>query len=385
MLLLVVFGCDQTADVATPRSPPGLDGTWIAEIVREPARFTALVDGEAREGWIALHRNDWLAAAAAGGVPSKRALEELATFHTVLADLSDDAWLTLGRTWEARGTLPTDSVFPRLVRLAATDAADDVLVKHWEAVPAAPAPPALTTREQLHAKLLAADADIEALRPEIEALRGDAKVPLFTESAKSVERSFYDPIVHRTLASTYRRCAERLSAAATPLEASLFSGGPFDALGVSFPTSAEDDAESCRTAVRALDAVMDPWKVQLGTTASEQGRELLHELRLVEGLRARILSAQAVAALEADRPRCALAYAEMALDHESPRALGPINAPTLYAVMASADLRTGHTREALDALQVLTTPFPETVALDETVGDLAVLLGIDRAGDSREN
>ena len=33
-----------------------------------------------RDGWVALHRNDWLSASSAGGVPSRRALEQLATF-----------------------------------------------------------------------------------------------------------------------------------------------------------------------------------------------------------------------------------------------------------------------------------------------------------------
>ena len=57
----------------------------------------------------------------------------------------------------------------------------------------------------------------------------------------------------------------------------------------------------------------------------------------------------------------------------------------LFAVLATANLQTGHTREALDALQVLVGPWPEVTGLDELVGDLAVLEGIHRSGDSREN
>jgi len=62
-----------------------------------------------------------------------------------------------------------------------------------------------------------------------------------------------------------------------------------------------------------------------------------------------------------------------------------LNPPTLFAVSAAANLRTGRTREALDALEVLVGAYPEIKGLDETVGDLAVLQGLDRAGDSREN
>jgi hypothetical protein len=34
---------------------------------------------------------------------------------------------------------------------------------------------------------------------------------------------------------------------------------------------------------------------------------------------------------------------------------------------------------------VLTSHFPEVQGLDETIGDLAILQGLDRQGDSKEN
>lgn len=375
-----------------PATPSGLDGGWIAEIVTRPASFSALMGAGSREAWSALHRNDWTAAVDLGGPGGARAAGELAMFHGVLADVAHTTWLRYGATWEKRGTMPTTSVFPRLVALAATDARDEAAAAHWSALPGA----ALQDdRATLHAALRDGTGDIAALRTR-------ARDPFVTESTPSdvpglgaTTRIFYDPRVHRSLCQAYAKralgMAETYPSSST-LEGRLFSaavGAPGEedtlaALGMAFP-SASDDAEACREAARALDAVLDPWKVRLGTDAPEDGRALLQDLRLVEGTRARILVREGVTALGADHPRCALAYAEMAMDRQSARSINPVNSPTLFAVVAAANLRIGHTREALDALEVLSDPFPEAIALDETVGDLAVLQDLDRAGDSREN
>ena len=135
---------------------------------------------------------------------------------------------------------------------------------------------------------------------------------------------------------------------------------------------------------RSLDAELDAWRVSAAAGASADGRALLDDLRLVDGARARALVDLAVSALDAGRPACALAYGQLALDHESPRAVGPVNSPTLFAVVASAHLRVGRTREALDALDVLDDQWPELAGLDDTLGTLVVLEGLDRRGDSRE-
>jgi len=48
-------------------------------------------------------------------------------------------------------------------------------------------------------------------------------------------------------------------------------------------------------------------------------------------------------------------------------------------------MRLGRTREALDVLVLLEGGYPEVAPLKELVGDLAVLQGLDRQGDSKEN
>ncbi len=386
-MTILLLACTSEPVAAPPQAPASpLDSGWIAGIVRDPASFDTRV-GTGRDGWIALHKNDWPTAAAAGGTAGPRANAELAHFESSLSDISADAWIRLGEAWEKRGTMPAGSAFPLFVAMGVDLGGDGA---SWRARgDVEPSP--LAERRSMHVAWASKPGDVAAAR--VLAVK-----PLWTEKAAVGERAFYDPAIYAMLASAYRAgaVADAPSATAT-VDAALFSAsltGADDAradllaLGIP-PTEAAaptaDDSEQCRGAVRTLDAQLDPWKIQLAASATDEGRALLDDLRLIEGARARTLVALGAAALRDDRPRCALAFAEMALDHESPRAIGPINSPTLFAVLAAANLRSGRTREALDALSVLVTPFPEVIGLNETVGDLAVLQGLDRAGDSREN
>jgi hypothetical protein len=101
--------------------------------------------------------------------------------------------------------------------------------------------------------------------------------------------------------------------------------------------------------------------------------------------RSQVLLAWARHALSNEKPAQALAYAQMAMDVEHGREIGPRNRSGLFAVTAEAHLKTGHTREALDALQILSEHYPSVEGIDETTGDLAILQGFGRQGDSKEN
>jgi hypothetical protein len=383
VVLLTLWACSGTADVAT--APSVMDGSWLGIIAKDPKQFEQTIS-DSREGWIALHKNDWLTAVSAPGAPGRRAAAELSVFHALLAGTSNEAWRALGTTWERRGNLPTNSVIPRLVALAAKDAGDTTAQMRWEKLPSR-ADVALDARVALHQ-------DVRKGTGAPTALLSVAGQPMLEEpvSADPSEgsRALWDPLLHHTLAQFWARgvAAEGYPSA---MAGALFTGGidPADGspaatlakLGLHAPVT--DDVDACREAIRTLDRELDAWKSN--PAHGDDARALFADLRLVEGLRARALVDWGVDALGADHPRCALAMAEMALDHESPRAITPINSPTLFAVMAQANLRTGHTREALDALQVLVGAYPEVTGLDETVGDLAVLEGLDRTGDSREN
>lgn len=151
------------------------------------------------------------------------------------------------------------------------------------------------------------------------------------------------------------------------------------------PLGEGDDAEAARALGRALDAALDAWAQGPLADASPEAQELVHGLDLLDRLRAQWLEALAREALRQGRPRQALALAQIALDLESPRAIGPVNSPSLYALGAEAALRTGHVREALDPLEVLARSYPEARGLDELLSDLAILTAMNRTGESKEN
>jgi hypothetical protein len=136
--------------------------------------------------------------------------------------------------------------------------------------------------------------------------------------------------------------------------------------------------------VRALDARLDAWEAEQVAAATPEGQALYRDLQLVPVYRSRLLVEQTRRALQDGRPHQALAIAQRALDVEHARSVGPINPPELFALLAEANLRTGRTREAKDALAVLLPGWPWLRGLDETLGDLAVLEGIGRGGDSKE-
>jgi hypothetical protein len=259
--------------------------------------------------------------------------------------------------------------------------------------------------------------------------------PLVTEQAADHLRTFYNPMVHGTEAAVALRSAavalrsagaddavatdptssavdvDALARAAGEqdhaLDALLFSpwwtredvihdveddpslrtagaqGPTLQVLGVHGPVPKEESIEWARGRARTLSTQLDRWeKAEL---PKGDGLQLIDELQIVRQYEGKVLLAWARGALDEGRPHEALTFAQMALDAEKSREITPVNGPGLYAVLAEADLRTGRTRESLDALEVLTTRFPEVEGLDETVGDLAILQGLDRQGDSKEN
>jgi hypothetical protein len=261
--------------------------------------------------------------------------------------------------------------------------------------------------------------------------------PLVTEQAADHLRTFYNPMTHGTEAAVALRAAAVALRAAgqsddgtTPppaaapsidvdalaraagddahaLETLLFSawwtpadviydieddrslrtagakGPTLQGLGVQGPVPKEESIEWARGRVRTLTAQLDRW--QQSELSRGEGLALLEELELVRQYQGKVLLAWARAALDEGRPHEALTFAQMAIDAERSREITPVNGPGLYAILAEAQLRTGRTRESLDALEVLTSRFPEVEGLDETVGDLAILQGLDRQGDSKEN
>ena len=406
---LALIACEEApTDTVVELGP--LDRTWVATIVRDPQAFTDAIADD-RPGWILVHRHGLEGLAGQPTSAGARASDALADLHDDLARIEHHAWLRLGERWEERTGLPEGSALAFFVGLSAWDAGDTTTARGWfhraggatdDDVRAAaevladssagnvPPPEGNFWLQRVQAHL-----DARAMGDAGELADGATR-PVLREHADDHERVFHDPMAHRTLAATHRATAGQASG----LQALLFSGCPtlddlkaegcepdltFSALGLETGTADTDDAEAARAWVRALDAVLDPWAAELEDEAGDEGRELLGQLRLVPGFRAQVLLDRARSALLAAHPRQARAYAQLALDLEHPREVSPINAPGLYAALAEANLRTGHTREALDALQVLSDLLPTVSGVDELVGDLAVLEGLDRQGDSKEN
>lgn len=365
-----------TGGEESPSSPvSALDQSWMAEVARDPAAFSAVVDAD-RDAWIALHRNDWKTALTSTSPAGDRARARLAELHTLLAATESLALRTLDRTWAANGGPPAGSAWPLFGAIGANSGEPPTL----------PDLHPLAVRRRLHDDVLAGAQPVAELYAAL-------ATPVVTEHVGAATREFWDPWAHQTLARWYRDHPTPLADGHEALSGRLFSawiapGGTVEtelaALGIP-PTAPDvDDPQACRDVARALDAQLDAWSTSVAAGLVDDGRALFTDLRLVPVARARVLEALAVRSLAA-APNCALAYGLLAQDHGDSRSINAVNSPTLFAILASAQLATGHTREALDALEPLTAAFPEIHGLDETVGDLAILQGIHRTGDSREN
>jgi hypothetical protein len=402
------------ADEAVPIVASPLDGSWLGGIVAAPADFEALMAGGV-DPWARLHENSLGAAVDLGGPAGDRAAGELALLHGELGRISALAWLNTVSAWKDRSALPKNSALTWFAGVAALELGDPESATMWlthastqgspEAKAAATAllaSPELTTsiegdvlgkRFELHRSIRAGDEG-----------QVDGAEPVVEEAVEGgFSRVLYDPQVHWTLASTYAG----VEAPADGLASMLFSpcltpadladdrssGNPgvrcavqaATALGVDADPGGEDDADRARGIARGVTDALDTWQNAQLANASDDGQALLRDLQLIDKLRAQILLGLARDALLVGHPHQAVAYVETGLDKSNPRAITPVNSPAMFAVLALARLQTGHTREALDALQVLTRAYPETQGVDEIVSDLAILQGLDRQGDSKEN
>ncbi|MCP4810426.1 MAG: hypothetical protein GY913_32230 [Proteobacteria bacterium] len=403
-MLLLLAAC--TGGEPPTRTSSPLDASWLGTVTTDPAAFTAVVDAD-RDGWVAYHRSDLLEAVRTPGPAGVRARADLASLHADLGELSSAAWASTMTTWEDKGELPEGSALTWFAALAALEAGDTEQAAAWLEVAKDATDPVVRAAATTLAASPALDqpvpggtenALIERLNANLSVRTTGQVEPLgpdeaiFSEAAGEHERVFFDPQRHWSLAQVYA-----VDALPTGLEGQLFSACIGDvtegcgahaalALGVDPGVLTTDDAETARQLVRDLDVVLDAWTASWRADLNSDGLALLDDLALVPRLRAAILLDLSREALADDRPRQALALSQLALDLEAPRDLGPVNLPGLYAVQATAQLRSGHVREALDSLHVLTgPPLSEAHGVDEIVGDVAILRGLDRQGDSKEN
>jgi hypothetical protein len=422
LVLVVVVGCN-----GPPQAPvlPETDGPpdWIVEVAQNPQAFTDLLERSGRDGWVALHANQLQPArdAFSGDDPSSkmaraRAEWQLTLFYEDLTRGSDYAHYTFLSSWSARELPVTPGIQTMSAQWRECEGLGGLGVDNVDKLPEifkteAGLPDALAERRTLHEKALAGD-PTELYRA--------AASPLVVERAETFDRTFYDACLYRTLRQAWMarsvetteatdwRSIARTWTDDTALEGRLFApwltGGDLEAeisavthpgalgatqpslvhFGVGTETSVQDDVEVAREDVRALDAAIDLREKALLAAANDDGAALLTDLGLHHRFRQEWITTRARKALLEERPHQAMAYLELARN-VSKREVGPANTPSVLALYAEAQMRLGRTREALDVLVLLEGGYPEVEPLKELVGDLAVLQGLDRQGDSKEN
>lgn len=421
-VVLGLLGCggEPAADVATGSASLG----WIGTVATDADTFSTLMESSGREGWVALHAHDDARATATFGadpVLRSRPAWKVATLEADLAGLSATAHHALFTAWAERGTLPPGGAAiaawsawcsegdpaPWFAKVAEDAPGADLVAllkvapEDW---PEADSP--ATRRLAAHHAALHTDPTAGWDAPEEPVLTVEGEIPrtwfdpcfhaVATKHAESVAtggKGF--PAIARSWAEpegdglpgvlfapwlTASDLKADLDEGVAPATWGARSVGHLDQ-PVGLPGDT-DDAQAAREHSRLVADALTERARALEQSADENGRALLIELRLAEQWRQQWHLAQARRALEADRPRQALAYADLGIDFSN--GAGPFNPPALFAVRAHALLRQGRTREALDALHALDA-HRGVRQLAEVVGDLAVLEGLDRAGDSKEN
>ncbi|MCK6525389.1 hypothetical protein L6R49_28620 [Myxococcota bacterium] len=378
-----------------------LDETWLGELRADPSRFTAWVASD-REGFVLLQQHRLEEAATRDSVAGLRARRELSALYAQLTRLQDLAYDGVIAESSARNAPPSPaflyfSVLAIQDRKERERAAADERPAEGEPLTAAFMEATEPVRQRYAAHRAARDAR------DVGALWGLAATPLWTEPLPNGERRLYDPFFYRTVALSLA-----VDAPAEGPEALVFSGcltaadaqaeakasmdtpelgcalAALARLGIAPPPEV-DDPQSASDLVVSLDAALDPWTRATLAAGDPAIAELFGDLRLVERTRARWLLALARADLHHDRPRRALTFARLAVDLSTPREVSPVNHPALFGTMAEAQARTGYHREALDALAPVSLHRPDLIGLTELLGDWAILVGLDRHGESKEN
>jgi tetratricopeptide (TPR) repeat protein len=397
---IALLACgNSTAEVELPQTDVVMGPNWVQLVAETPSAFSALMEDN-RNHWIALHRSDYKAVLAETGASEAlqfRAHASLANFYFRLARLDREAWAQTQKTWSATNGLEIATELEEFPQVATLNGHRNP----W------PWPdPARNVPEYLDlaVDLAMAEAAMETLSLSIPDLLARSTTPAF--QSKDGKVNVYDPLVyqalflrHQTATKTpdttdlghvlFSPCGAELAdstgdnVAAHPLacfDEDLIKGHP----ELDLKLGETDDAQVARELARALDIQWSAWLQGLQSRVADDGKALLQDLSLGRIYRNQNLISLAEQCLDRDRPRQALALAQMAQDMAHPREIGPLNPPILFAILAEANVMTGHTREALDYLEVLIEAYPEVLALDETVGDLAVLKGMSRQGDSKE-
>jgi len=392
-LALLAACSTETTPPPPPAAPSPLDQSWITTVVAEPQAFAQLIDAGPRDAWVAYHQGDWSAAARLARDFGLRARAEAqqAQLYEDLAGLEAEAWPLLASRWQERDPSVSDGPLPFLAAL--------VLARAGQG-PSALATPGLDPDQRAAIEALSGGPALSpeaaldprgCLKASIAIWRGEHSGPVCPHRQALLiggEERFTNPLAIAAGASLAKRAAQTSATPSEGLAASLFGDAwaPSTLAGLDLPDAgSSDDVQAARERARAFDAALETWSASLQERSTEDGRALLADLRLVEAARNRVLVDWARQALAEGHPHQAAAWLMLAHDVEQGRSIGPLNPPQRFALAARADLQTGRARQALDHLDALDGTVPELPALVEALGDLVVLEGLGRGGDSKEH
>ena len=384
--LLMVLACTGEPTAPQAGSAP-VAATWISELAAEPSGFGTLMEAEPREAWVALHANQLHAAYtgfASTTSPGKH--RTAALLGRLNASLNRTQRLTndkISKLRTERSIEPSAGLNQYTAMSACTADAFKVEVDGWS---------------ERVALISGTDA---------EALTAALVTPVIVEQAEGFERTFYDPCAYGGLARIWSGRGPSVGqiklplpevGESAPLNQMLFSPYLTRADSVTDPIDTAPGAEllslrpitgkatrqTAREQARALAEGVRTLGEASSASGSPEGIALLDELRILERFQHDWLTLRAEQWILAGQIEPAHAMLEQTIDVAQP-GVGPHNSPLTLALLAETHLATGHTREALDALQRLSEAHPEVKGLQERVGDLAVLEGLGRHGDSKED
>lgn len=336
---LLSHGCVQ------PQSEPiqnsRLGTTWLQTLATHPDVFAALLENSEKDGWIALHSHDYPLA-----------------FRTFMGQTPES------RIGKQRAAIALSQMYDRWDRI--TRYAAQQYEQHHKARGALALSEAGKATIQKSKRCAAPPAEISNLKELA------TQPSVVDESASGTTIEWYDPCVYSYLTAKWgdhvQPDLQAPDASTEVLAATLFTGGKYNVYG----TKAEESASEIRREFSALISA-----------ASPEGRDILIDLdasqRFIQETLLQLASHQIANSAYHD----ALRTSQMTQDTSN--SLGPTNGPLLFTIQAEAQMYSGHTRDALHRIAPLTTSFPETKAMREWIGDLSVLKGLDRQGDSKEN
>jgi hypothetical protein len=361
----------------------------VGAVAVEPAPFEDLLRDSAL-GWVRLQAHDDIEAAKhlPEGPSRARAQLNRALLQDDLAGLTMAVHTARFETWGAQGELPAGSA-----RAIAWSASCDQ-------------PPAVGDVETARAT-----AHEAARSGQLDDLWA-ATEPLWQtrDNGTEVDHIWFDPCRHHALAAGLHQLAltslGQPDWAAPALAEAGLAGTIFapwlDANGLLQDARADNPAALGNSAaaseglieavgiesddalktVRELDAALAERSTTLQAQATPDGLRLLHDLQLVAHWRQRWLVVAARQALAGDHADAANVYASAALTPG--KGAGPWNDPAIYVLLARAAVDRGRAREALDTLHSV-SHLNGVPGLEEALGDLVILRGLDRVGDSKEN